>query len=1030
MKPIRLTIEAFLVFKDKQVIDFTKLDDHNLFLIHGKTGAGKTTILDAICFALYNKASNDKRHVINGFRSPRAKDDVPTSVELIFELGGQTYRVFRQAPHVRQGNKNATGDRMEFGRMVDGVFESLADRARATEQTRLVEEMIGLSYSQFCKIVMLPQGEFAELLVSSSGEKEAILRKIFDTHELNLILKELQARQKSEEANYKMTQGLLNDQLNNVKLNLSDREGSALQTLFQAEAVNVPQVLAALEEEGQFLQTEASAKSAEAVQADEALQQATLALNQADELANSFARLDVLRERLAELAEQAEAFAKRKERLQLADRAQGCQSAEALYEQAATDAAVKEKLVEERREALAAAKQASLDANEAYKKEEAKASQRQTCVSELDRLERLRPEVERFAEAERTLEGWQKDLQATIHQLARAVQTATEQETACARVRADVLAKEKDADQLGEVMSRAAALRSVCTLLANTISAQEKVSGHDAEVGRLQARYDKLAEACSELEGRWIAEYAGMLAQHLHDGDACPVCGNAQHPQKAQLSPGAPSREEVDAKASEKAEAHGLLVAERRLLEDAQTSLTALIDEVVQGGYDATNLAEALQEMTQTRAEWEAKEKVCRDAAEQLQTLRQSLVEHEQKSKDCEKAVRDLENAAADWRVKVAGAQNTVDELSKQLSEDLRTLAQLEGRIAEVEEEKRALEQAWKAAQTLQQTAQVALAQAETGYTEAQTQLSEAQTRKTETGSVFEAEFRAAGFETVAAYGAAKLDKATMDTERKAVQDYEGECSSTQAVFDSLNDSLAEKQRPDVEALATEVKAKKTLADEIAEQVAAIRDRISKVITAQTEIANKHRAAEEAASKYGVVFELSEALSGKNEDKVAFERYLQMEYLDRIVHAANDRLQTLSNGHFFLVRSGKRARGNAKSGLDFDVYDTYTEEYRPVQTLSGGEKFNASLCLALGMADIIQSHGGGVSIDTMFIDEGFGSLDADSVNKAYETLYTLQESGRMLAVISHLKEMHDLIPAKMKVRKRSDGTSEVTIDIE
>jgi exonuclease SbcC len=188
-------------------------------------------------------------------------------------------------------------------------------------------------------------------------------------------------------------------------------------------------------------------------------------------------------------------------------------------------------------------------------------------------------------------------------------------------------------------------------------------------------------------------------------------------------------------------------------------------------------------------------------------------------------------------------------------------------------------------------------------------------------------------------------------------------------------------------------------------------------------IIDVHDQIQDEEAVYQELVDLYDVIKGDNESRISFERYILIEYLEQIVQAANERLRKLSNGQFFLKRSERVEKRNRQSGLGLDVYDTYTGQTRDVKTLSGGEKFNASLCLALGMADIIQAYEGGVSIETMFIDEGFGSLDEESLTKAIDTLIDLQKSGRLIGVISHVQELKNALPASLEVTKQKDGSS-------
>ena len=239
-----------------------------------------------------------------------------------------------------------------------------------------------------------------------------------------------------------------------------------------------------------------------------------------------------------------------------------------------------------------------------------------------------------------------------------------------------------------------------------------------------------------------------------------------------------------------------------------------------------------------------------------------------------------------------------------------------------------------------------------------------------------------------------------------------------------LQEALKDKTKADILMLKSELDACKEHYDVAQEQVRQSEQYLQKVTELKEKIVDAEKSVAHLEKQLYIIADLYDVVRGQNSSKISFERYLQIEFLEQIIMVANERLKRLSNGQFLLMRSERQESRGKQSGLGLDVFDAYTGQTRDVKTLSGGEKFNASLCLALGMADVIQSFQGGVSIDTMFIDEGFGSLDEESLNKAVDTLIDLQKSGRMIGVISHVQELKNTIPAILEVKKTKEGYSQ------
>jgi exonuclease SbcC len=1023
MRVKKLTLQAFLSYRQQQTLDFCELGDHRLFLIHGDTGAGKTTILDAICFALYGKASNGDRHQQSGFRSAKATDDQATFVELIFELSGQTYRVFRQLAHIRQGRKTATGEALEFSVWQNEQFVALADKMTASDVTKLIAETVGLSYEQFCKIVMLPQGEFAKLLTSKSDEKEKILRKIFATDTFLQIVGELDQRQKAAAERVKIAQRWLDEQWAGLKLLNGFRDGSALIELFQSLTYHVPHVLTALADEQTYAEEQLLQTTRAVEQTEQQWQAALKQFNEAEATEQQFKDLEQKINDWRGLEAQASEMTLIDSQITKAEQAAGCMAAEQFYAQALQDlkvakAEADERIADEqlaagaRDVAKAAVEQARLDEQE-----------RLRLGADLQRFEDMRPQMLKYADEQANMAR----LSAEQVEAEQGLQTLTDelekQEQRLQVLRATVEEAERVASPLTDIVEQSNQWNMRRTQLQDVLRLHEKVNHHQQQVEQLHEQYERQHQLHAEMEVRWIAEYAGTIAQHLHDGDACPVCGSEQHPVKAQMSEGAPSREAIEQAAEAKATAYADYAAEQRMLTETATSLEEQIQLALEAGLRTEQLVQQIQMLDDELATLQTQMTIAREAHNTLQTSKTLLHPLENHVRDRQQAHKLLDKNWHDLRLQVESARRALALYREQFAEDVQTIDQLDERIAQMAAEKHALDERWHRAESALQQASDTYKQAHTLAEEGKKGLLAKEQRERQTFADLQDAFVQAGFTSIESYEQAKIVSPVLKQLQEQVRDYRESCATTQAVIASLEKQLAGKTRPVLSELENAVTRYAESLRELREQLLHwnhLRDKLSE---AQSAFIIHYTEWESAQRAFAVVKQLHDYLNGQNKEKVTFERFLQMEYLDRIVEAANERLQTLVNGQFFLARSGKRRKHGGQSGLDFDIYDLYTEEYRPAQTLSGGEKFNASLCLALGLADTIQAYGGGVAIDMMFIDEGFGSLDQESLLRAHDTLTTLQESGRMLAVISHLKEMHDLIPAKLQVSKLQDGSS-------
>ena len=363
------------------------------------------------------------------------------------------------------------------------------------------------------------------------------------------------------------------------------------------------------------------------------------------------------------------------------------------------------------------------------------------------------------------------------------------------------------------------------------------------------------------------------------------------------------------------------------------------------------------------------------------------------------------------------------------IPEDVRVLAKLQERIAEVEKKKEELDYAWETVQKVREETSKKLAEAKSVEIHALETLGEVEGKRSRAESRFKNALEESAFATEEAYREAKMQEVDRTLLKEKVAAFKQQLHSLRDAVGELRVLLEGKEVVDLSDLATKVAELKT------DYEAALTDYNASSEYEKTAFGLKEKLVQSSGKVieleriYGKITDLYDIVRGQNGLKLSFERYIQIEYLERIIQSANERLKEMSNGQFVLIRSDRQEVRGRQSGLGLDVYDAYTGQTRDVKTLSGGEKFNASLCLALGMADVIQSFQGSVSIDTMFIDEGFGSLDEESLNKAIDTLIDLQKSGRMIGVISHVEELKAAFPAILEVKKAKEGHSHTKFTI-
>lgn len=1018
MKPIKLVMQAFGPFAGREEVDFTRLPAGALFLIAGPTGAGKTSLLDGITFALYGDTSGGERSA-REMRSHHADAATQTEVEFEFALGSQRYRV-RRVPEQERAALRATkgGDglvkvlsKAELYRWRDGdVDEGWEPVSQKTvEVTRDVVRLLGCEADQFRQVVLLPQGQFRKLLTASSGERERILETLFGTAAYkrlqDALKQEAGSLQQAAEALRLRRDTLLEqagaDTVEALRTELGGAE-QALQALAAEERVHRAADAAAQQAlaEGRML-AQAFAEHASAQQglvaiaardddmtrlgvqvasAQRALQVAT------DELARDAARTELERARLradearsrqqaAVLAVEAAAARRDAESLRLPEREQAQRTLlqlEALSEQAALLAVAEREYAQ----ALKAAETLSLAATEAAAALEA---------------------------AERALQGKQLEIEQLAPQAAQVptlqllVERAERREAALARLAARQVA-------LNEAVTVEARLQQVQAVAAAAVKA--------ARVRR------------QSIDLRWRGAQAAILARHLHDGGPCPVCGSVEHPEPASAQAELPTDADLQAAADAVSTAEQTLEQQRAQLEQAVRQRMAFEAEVraLQAAVDDGQVV-AAGETVQPGPVAEP------DAADAIRQRLKAALTAAKALSTAQTAVRALEAARVDAAAKgdrartglveaQAAAQATARVLA--LRQDavpaaLRATGELDRAIADARRQRDALESAWQAALTAHADAERERASADAGalaLTQAEAERAAALQDATER---FVAARLAAGFDDESDYRAARLP--AEDIERLLAQLRQHEQARATAVERVTRAAavITGQQPPDIgelEALAT---AARTAVEAVLARSADTRSGLEKIrqtLVLLDDIVSRHAGIEE---RYRVTGELAALANGDNGRKLTFQRYVLAALLDDVLRAASLRLKAMSRGRYLLQRREDVADARRAGGLDLEVMDDYTGRARPVATLSGGEGFMASLSLALGLSDVVQAYAGGVQLDTLFIDEGFGSLDPEALDMAMKALIDLQQRGRMVGVISHVEEMKQQIDVAIEV---------------
>lgn len=914
MRPVKLTMEAFGPYAKRTEIDFEKLGTDGLYLITGDTGAGKTTIFDAVTYALYGESSGGERKN-DMMRSKYAAPTVKPMAELVFEVDGKRHTVVRTLKYERQRGTTFCPPTASLTLSDGKVIEK--DKA----VTEKIKELLGIDENQFRQIMMLAQGDFRKLLVAGSDKRQEIFRSIFNTEIFERFQSALSDKAKSKEDVLKKIKADAEANIRLVNCNSESEPDIKRSEIIKSGLANIPTA-------EEFCGTVEQQNTDDRTRFENASERYEKIQKEYDELNRKIGEEKNHRDRYDEIE-------RLKKQLPEAEKA----STEA--ESAAA------KIKEEgglRREKLT---------KEIHFLEDK--------LAEYDKLEEILSEIR---DAENVLKSKEKIL--------------AEKNDEYEKIYGTIEKNRDEKEALNAAPSDIAALAEEKNILRNQIDklymltdAVETFERKNAELESAQKEYTdarntslKLSEKALEMRRKFNDEQAGIMAEALEDGQPCPVCGSAHHPFRAVKSEGAPSQKEVEEAEQAAAQAQNI--------ENKASKKSG----IAQGNFE-TSKAQALQVIEKAGLDCDIGSAL-KLAGERLEKANAELENVNEKISAESKKTERLKNLAEIIR----NGQKKLEEISAEIndakSEIYGLTARIEGKKEQAERQKNSLRFGSKS--------------------EAQSEIKKLDDE----------------VKRIEAHIAEVCKKA--DAAREIFQSVK---TKTETVLKQLPENYVPVNIEELNAELQKINGRKNAALEE-------KNEIDRKLTNNTELLDKLKKAlpklYEAEEEYTLFRELSQTANTKGgSSRESFESYVQSVYLDKILSCANVHLRQMSNEHYELVRQTESRDNRGDRTLDIDVKDYYNGTVRDVKSLSGGEAFIASLSLALGLSDTVQQISGGIQIETMFVDEGFGSLDHNTLDQAMTALRSLTRSGRLIGIISHVDTIKNEIPKQIVVAK--DGAN-------
>ncbi len=1014
MRPLKLSMTAFGPYAENQVVDFTELKGRSFFLIHGPTGSGKTTVLDAMCFALYGTTSGSLR---NGkqMRSDHAQLSTMTEVVFEFAIGSDAYRVKRN-PEQERPKKKGTGTTVvnsnatlwKIKQMKNHGAEAKVIASGTLKVTEEVERLLGFKSHQFRQVVMLPQGEFRELLTANSAKRQEILETLFHTElyrSIELALK--QSAKTLENDLQKMTerrQWILKEAETGTPEELNQRYHEHKRNLQELS--------------GEIASNEKVLKEAQAE-----LTAGRQTLEKIREKRDAESALSKLESRAADMDIQRHLLAKARQALNIMDVEKSLRARQA---EAKTAARVYENKLKQQKIAAAAKKEAETT----LAKEKAEEPRREVARREITRLEGLDEKVNALEKARVSMETARRKAETAEKQQIKARQHLT-------AIREEIENKTAERDRAATVSGQTAALELKYKEAEQLREKRKSLEKLRAELNKTLREYNQAGESYRQaeenmkrakeelykLQETWNKGQAAILAGKLAPGEPCPVCGSLEHPSPARSDSHLPSEEDIKAKQQQVNDCEAACEEARTTLkkiDDRKLNITIKIEDLEnilgkKAGIDLTTLHSTAQE---AKKMWSKAQK----AEETLSNLNRQLEKLKEREKNAGEALDKANSILQKATLSLGNARATLRERESAIPVELRDLQVLKKAQRKARAHLEQLLSAYEQAQRNAEEAAATLVKADSEVQWAWDTLQNTKKRAEEEENSFQRRLREADFENEADYSKAKRQPEEIKHMEEILKKYDQELSAARDRLKRAQKAAEGLAEPDMNQLTKRVTAAEQTYNQLLKKETEYRlqiEREDKWLKSLLELDNSLK---ELENRYAVLGHLSDVANGRNAYGLTFQRFVLGALLDEVTAAATKRLKLMSRGRYHLHRTMDRARKNAAGGLELEVFDTYTGMSRGVTTLSGGETFLASLSLALGLADVVQSYSGGIHLDTIFVDEGFGTLDSESLDFALKTLIDLREGGRLVGIISHVSELKERIDARLEIQQVEKGS--------
>ena len=999
MKPIRLELKEFGPYKN-EIIEWDKIINEPIFLITGKTGSGKSTLFDAITYALYNKTTGGKD--IASLRTKTALDKDKTQVNFDFELSGKKYRIERTLAYLKAGNKNLTSGKVALMQYTDEKLEVIASKEQEVKEK--VEELIGLDDKQFCQIIILPQGKFKEFLLSKSSEKKETLRSLFNTYFYQKFVEQLQEQAKKLDSSHKQKEKELITRFEQFDI---EEELTKFEYLKEE---NFEEILSIIQLQEETIKIEKK----ELLKLERSFSKEKENFIELSKLNDKFSQLKSNKSELEELSGKEDYYSRLKlevEKLKELQKSKDkiIEYSTLLNKQSQLRKLEKDLLIDTEKYKLDLENNKKLELELNKQKNDIEVLRKETIdykffynnLNELNlaktNIEIYNKSLEELTLKKETYKELDSSLKVEKESYLEDIEEKNILESSIGKLKLEVLKKEQDVEKLEEYNNK----------LSEVNDKSLKLTLDKKKLEELEVEKKKLEQEVELLNKNKEREILNDFLLKLHEGDDCPLCK-----QKIEHLPDIPDLAVVDESIEKSLQKVNKDIIQLEALIKKDEEEIGKISTLLKNLEDTINF-KAKEELSQLEGELKAENikltdisKVIKISDDKIKGLNREIEE-----------LSELFKNEDEIKQNHLEAKNKIEQFEKNVKVELDEFA---GYYEKIQSQVEDFDNTCNALQNNSSELLVRKTKLETE-------------QKNNKENLLEVSKRIENI--VDSFTNSKLNKyyITLEmaeeniAELNNLENYESQINKFEDTkkiivnsIEKLEEELKELNQPDLEEEQQKLQNIESQVNDFIEKVAILNTRLENNKKLYGKIHSEYINLLESSKDIREIIAFSDVVSGKTENRKSLETYVQGYYLDLILVAGTKRLLQMTNDRYRFVRRDEKSKGGGLQGLEIEIHDIYLNSTRIISSLSGGELFLASLALALGLAEVIQNESGGISLETIFIDEGFGSLDTETLDIALTTLIDLQSYGRNIGIISHVSELKERIRPKVEVYSKDN----------